>query len=130
MVGKGSVLVQGRAQEQGVQPGRWEMLPAAPGPSWAPGAPLPLEFSLEKQLTSLTHSPVRINAGGRVSSAVGVAGLKAGEAVSSVDISACMRGNTSPHTSSVSSCWWVVALWALQKSPHCFLELYFRLAKS
>lgn len=45
-------------------------------------------FSGKAAHVSLANSPAEINPGGRVSSAVGVAGgLKAGEAVSSVNIS-------------------------------------------
>lgn len=79
-----------------------------------------------------------------MSSAVGVAGLKAGEAFSSVNISVCLRPSQiteaggqkhegkrfSLHVSSLSSCWWFVALGALQKNVPLLFGIVFLFSKN
>lgn len=120
-----------------------------PSPSRLPGLLLlsrgSAVFSGGAAHVSLTNSPVTVNPGGLdLSSAVCVAGLHAGEAASSANISVCKRPlqitetggqkqegqHFSLHASSVSSRWWFVALWALRKTPHYFLKLYFWFAKT
>lgn len=65
-------------------PSRLQVLP---GPSRGSGI-----FTGEAAHVSLTNSPLEVNPGGLdLSSAVGPAGLKAGEAVSSVNIAVCMK---------------------------------------
>lgn len=117
--------VQDRGQSRVCSPGAGEgcrlQSPPQPLPVLSRGSAV---FSGRAAHASLTNSPVEVNPGGLdLSSAVGVAGLNAGEAVSSVNISVWKRPlqiteteegqHFSLHASSVSSCWCFVALWAL-----------------